>query len=195
MKRTHENQTEAQVLEALATVFQTHGFGGATLTLFTEATGLKRPSLYHRFPGGKLEMALAVVEHARKNFIGEVLAPLVRDGNPKKRIKEAARNMERFYDGGNDACLMDALSVGAKGDDRKAIDAAIEKMFSEFLGALAHVARDMGATGTEARQLAEDAVVRLEGSLVVARGTKSTSAFRRVLKELPDLLSGTNAKS
>lgn len=191
MNTKQNNRTEKRVLEALATVFQTHGFGGATLTLFTEATGLKRPSLYHRFPDGKLGMALAVVAYAKDRFVGEVLAPLVREGDPRKRIKEAAKNMERFYDGGNDACLMDALSVGAKGADRQAIDAAIAEMFADFIGALTHVAKDLGASKTEARRRGEDAVVRLEGSLVVARGTGNTSAFRRVLKELPELLAGT----
>ncbi len=169
-----------------------HGFGGATLSLSTEATGLKRPSLYHRFPGGKLDMALAVVGFSREQFFGEVLAPLAREGAPRGRVEETARNMERFYDAGNNSCLMDSLSLGAKGEDRQAIDEAIREMFSHFIGALTLAARDFGASDDEADRLAEDAVVRLEGSLVVARGTGNTGAFKRTLKQLPDLLAGTS---
>lgn len=191
MSKTQNTDSETRVLEALTTVFQTHGFGGATLTLFTEATGLKRPSLYHRFPGGKLGMALAVVDFAKERFVGEVLAPLMREGDPRKRVKETAKNMKEFYDGGNDACLMDALSVGAKGTDRQAIDEAIAEMFGDFVDAMTHVAKDFGASKVAARRLGEDAVVRLEGSLVVARGMGDTSVFSRVLRELPDLLAGT----
>ena len=189
MKET-EPKTDQKVLEGLTSVFQSHGFGGATLTLFTEATGLKRPSLYHRFPDGKLAMALAVLEFANQQLVGEVLAPLTETGDPRKRIEQAAKNMAQFYDGGNDTCLMDALSVGAKGTDRETIDRAVAEMFGDFIGAFAAVAAELGANKSEAFRRGEDAVARLEGSLVVARGTGSTAAFKRTLKDLPDLLAG-----
>lgn len=185
-----QQKHDPSVLEGLASVFQLHGFGGATLTLFTQATGLKRPSLYHRFPDGKLAMALAVLEFAKQQLVGEVLAPLTAAGDPRKRIKQAAKNMAQFYDGGNDTCLMDALSVGAKGTDRETIDRAVAEMFSDFIGAFAQVAAELGANKPEAFRRGEDAVARLEGSLVVARGTGSTSAFIRALNDLPDLLAG-----
>ncbi len=185
-----EQKIEQQVLEALAEVFQAHGFGGATLTLFTKATGLKRPSLYHRFPNGKLEMALAVVAFAKQRLVDEVLAPLSETGEVRPRIKRAAKNMEQLYDGGNDTCLMDALPVGAKGDDRKAIDQAIAEMFGCFIDAFASVAKELGANRKKSYQLGEDAVVRLEGSLVVARGTGNTAAFKRTLADLPNFLAG-----
>ncbi len=189
MKETMKS-TERSVIESLAGVFQTHGFGGATLTLFTQATGLKRPSLYHRFPDGKLGMALAVLEFAKQQLVGEVLAPLRESGDPRERIQRAARRMADFYDGGNDTCLMDALSVGAKGTDRETIDSAVSEMFSDFIGAFARVAAELGAEESEAFRRGEDAVARLEGSLVLARGTGSTAAFNRTLDDLPDLLGG-----
>ena len=187
MKENSKNIEQA-VLAGLASVFQSHGFGGATLTLFTQATGLKRPSLYHRFPDGKLAMALAVLEFAKQQLIGQVLAPLKETGDPRKRIQEAAKNMAQFYVGGNDTCLMDALSVGAKGSDRETIDRAVADMFTDFIGAFAEVAAELGADPSDAFRRGEDAVARLEGSLVVARGTGSTAAFTRTLNDLPDLL-------
>ncbi len=52
--------TEEELLDRLTSVFRTHGFEGASLSLISKATGLQRASLYHRFPGGKEEMAKAV---------------------------------------------------------------------------------------------------------------------------------------
>ena len=181
---------EPQVLEALTAVFMEHGFGGATLSLFTQATGLKRPSLYHRFPGGKLDMALAVARFSREQFFGEVLAPLAREGDPGQRVEETVQNMQRFYEASNNSCLMDGLSLGAKGEDRTAVDQAIREMFVQFIDALTRVAKDFGASPEQADRRAQDAVIRLEGSLVIARGTGDASAFQRTLTQLPGLLSG-----
>jgi len=46
------------ILKGLAEVFRSKGYEGASLKDLSEATGLKKASLYHRFPNGKSEMAL-----------------------------------------------------------------------------------------------------------------------------------------
>ena len=40
-----------ELLEKLTKVFTSYGYDGASLTILSSATGLKRASLYHRFPG------------------------------------------------------------------------------------------------------------------------------------------------
>ncbi len=71
--------TEDRLLEHLTRVFQKHGYEGASLSLIAAATGLGRASLYHRFPGGKADMALAVLDHADLWFATHVLDPLSGD--------------------------------------------------------------------------------------------------------------------
>src|SRR3954469_22668198 len=51
----------AAVLPVLGEVFREHGFEGASLSLIGERTGLGKGSLYLFFPGGKEEMATAVL--------------------------------------------------------------------------------------------------------------------------------------
>jgi len=41
----------------LTDVFRNVGYDGASLAVLADATGLKKASLYHRFPGGKEQMA------------------------------------------------------------------------------------------------------------------------------------------
>lgn len=49
------------VIAMLAEIFREHGYDGTSLSLITEKTGLGKGSLYHFFPGGKEEMAEAVL--------------------------------------------------------------------------------------------------------------------------------------
>ena len=51
-----------EVVARILTVFRDFGFDGASLAELSKATGLGRSSLYHYFPGGKDEMAVAVLE-------------------------------------------------------------------------------------------------------------------------------------
>ena len=65
--------TENQLLERLTRVFQDHGYQGASLSLIAEATGLGRASLYHRFPGGKTDMAVAVLDRRSRSWFSVIL--------------------------------------------------------------------------------------------------------------------------
>ena len=61
------------VVDQLLTVFRSVGYDGPTCR---RATGLQKVSLYHRFPGGKLAMAKAALNHIETSSeagIGAVL--------------------------------------------------------------------------------------------------------------------------
>lgn len=176
---------ETQLLDSLTRLFRDQGFAAASLTRIAEATGLQRASLYHRFPGGKAEMALAVLRRVNQRFTDEILAPLRGAGAPATRIRNAARKLDEFYEGGERSCLIDTLSLG---DPTREIRDAIAASIGACTDAFAAVARDAGHGAAAARQLAQDALLRLEGSLVVARATGDTQAFKRCIKDLPRLL-------
>lgn len=176
---------------ALTDLFQEQGFEGATLSMIAEATGLKRASLYHRFPGGKTDMALAVMDFTQTEF-DRVLSPLHGSGPVKERIRDTARNIEEYYEGGIRSCVIESLSVGTQPEGRNMIAERIALILEGLIESFAKVAREAGASPEEARLLGEDAVVRFEGSLVVARGTGNANAFKRWLRDLPELLAGND---
>ncbi|HYZ15520.1 MAG TPA: helix-turn-helix domain-containing protein, partial [Candidatus Acidoferrum sp.] len=74
-------------VERLFTVFRDQGYAGASISQIAEATGLGRSSLYHYFPGGKEDMALAVLEHVEASMRERLFSPLRGAGSPTKRLK------------------------------------------------------------------------------------------------------------
>ena len=181
---------EGRLLDRLTDVFRLHGYEGASLSRIAKATGLQRASLYHRFPAGKEEMAEAVLKRADEWFETHVLAPLNGPGQPSERIRAMAKRLNEFYGGGRHSCLLDTLSLG---DEHKAFHKHVERSFTTWLGALARVARDSGLSPATARRRAEEALVRIQGALVLARATGETKPFARVLKNLPELLTSHTA--
>ena len=87
--------TDEDLLERLTRVFQDHGFEGASLSRISEATGLEKASLYHRFPGGKNQMAEAVLAHVGRWFVENLLAPLRETGPVAARIRETGGESRR----------------------------------------------------------------------------------------------------
>lgn len=181
---------DTQLLDKLTEVFRLHGYEGASLSLIAEATGLQRASLYHRFPGGKEEMAEAVLANADQWFINEILAPLSETGDPAKRVGKMAQRLEKFYCSGKYSCLLDSLSLGDATND---LQQHVERSFNAWLGAMTEVAKEAGANASGARRRAADALVQIQGALVFSRATRDTQPFKRVMKNLPGIL--TNGES
>jgi AcrR family transcriptional regulator len=178
--------TESELLNRLTGVFRTHGYEGASLSKISEATGLQRASLYHRFPGGKAEMAEAVLNRAGDWLATHALSPLAGSGPPEERIRIMAEKLSEFYEGGTQSCLLDALSFGMEeGGLRSHQKAAMET----WVGAIASMLEESGIPTQLAQERAEDAVIRIQGGLVMARVTSNPKPFRRALENLPqDLL-------
>lgn len=171
--------TEDDLLARLARVFSEVGYEGASLSLLAEATGLQKASLYHRFPGGKKQMADEVLASTGTWLETQILAPLAGPGTPAERLATVAANLDAFYHGGARACLLNMLSSPRVEDGPFA--PAIRQAFEALIAGLANIAREAGASPSAARQRAERAVMLLQGALVLSRGTGSTQPFRAFL--------------
>lgn len=178
---------EDALISRLAAVFRDVGYEGASLALLSEATGLQRASLYHRFPGGKREMAQEVLAAALTWFAENVLAPLKSDGAPKARLAVVAKQLDGFYDGGRKACLLNMLAAPRLEDGP--FSPAIKNALEALIDAFAKLARDSGHAPKAALKRAERTVMMLQGSLVLCRGLGGADPFRAFLESLPgDLL-------
>jgi len=178
---------DAELLRRLGAVFRDIGYEGATLAALAESAGLHKASLYHRFPGGKEQMAHEVLEHAGQWLDENLLAPL-RDSSssPRDRLARMARGLHSFYAGGAQDCLLNALSMGRGASN--SFGPPIKRVIDAFVSTLSSVLLEAGLDRTTARLRAERAMVGLQGSLVVSRGLGTTRPFQAFLKTLPDEL-------
>ena len=170
-----------EVLERILGEFRLRGFDASSLSDLSSATGLGRSSLYHHFPAGKQQMAADVLAHLLKTLDAGVFTPLRQVRPAKKRLDGLLDAIDVFYRGGKDACLLERLAASTEGLTlRKPLRGAFVAMMTAFEEA----ARDAGLTPAVARARAEDAVVRIEGALVVCAGMGETGPFERVIRDL-----------
>jgi len=174
-----------EVLGRTFGVFRAYGYEGATMARISEATGLGRASLYHYFPGGKDDMARAVLGVARAWLEKNVLAALEGPGSVASRLKAMTAALRAGYADGEASCVINLLGVGEAGE-KFAND--LLATLEPWLRALENLLRESGVPAARARRLAVDALVRTEGALVIARALRDNGVFARTLGEIEKTL-------
>ena len=175
-----ERSTREGILLGLMDEFRGCGFDGVSLSRISEVTGLGKASLYHHFPGGKGELAEAVMALAGTWLEANVFAPMEGSGEPAARLASVLKALDGFYAGGSKSCLLDVMPLGGSPAVRSAVKAVLQRL----QGGFERLVLDAGLPKAEARVRAEGALVALQGSLVVARGLGDTAPFARAVKAL-----------
>lgn len=164
------------LIERLSHTFRAVGYEGASLTRLAQAAGMQKASLYHRFPGGKQQMAEEVLSSAGVWYGKHVFEPLARDGPPVERVAAVVDALNSFYDRGRQACLLNLLSQ-PPGEDSPFAE-PIRTMLSALIDAFAGLSSEAGCSASDAKERATRVVAMLHGSLVLARGLDSSAPFQ-----------------
>ncbi len=173
------------VLPVLGEIFREHGFDGASLSVITEATGLGKGSLYHFFPGGKEEMATAVLAEIDGWFQRNVYLPLRDGADPHASIDHMFTAVEDYFRSGRRVCL---VGVFALNNTRDRFTDQIRSYFADWATALAKALSRAGYSAAEARALTEDILGGIQGALVLARALDDPKVFSRTIKRLRQLI-------
>lgn len=174
-----------KIVSKLVPVFRYYGYEGATVFRLSEATGLKKATLYHHFQGGKEQMAQAVLEYISNIIEENIFAPLQSNQPPRERILAMIQGIDKFYDSGQIPCVLAVMSLG-KADD--IFHQQLEQSLQQWLETLAQIVSETGVETTQARQRAEDVMIAIQGALVLTRVTKDTNVFQRAIAKIPQIL-------
>ncbi len=170
----------ANLLSQLSEVFRAHGYEGATLALISQATGLGKGSLYNFFPGGKEQMATEVLVAIDQWFVDHIYKPLRATNDPSKGIAEMFAAVDNYFRSGERVCLVGAVALGAS---RDIFGEKVKIYFAGWVDALATALRRLGDDKGQARRKAEQAVLEIQGALVLTRAFDDPKVFARALEE------------
>jgi AcrR family transcriptional regulator len=184
---TERSVSRPEIIAALTEVFRERGYEGASLARLAAATGLKKASLYYHFPGGKEEMAEAVLDALAAWFTENMFAPLRGDEPLEARVQAMRAALDAHYGGGEKGCLFGLLAMGETRDRFASRTAAF---FGAWIASLSAALIEAGFEDEDAVRRAADVVMEVEGALMLSRGLADTGPFQRVLRRLPAVLLG-----
>ena len=175
----------ADILPILGEVFREHGFEGASLSLIGARTGLGKGSLYHFFPGGKQQMAAEVLAEIDNWFEVNIFAALRSSEDPALAVASMIAAVDGYFRSGNRVCLVGVIALGAS---RDMFAGEVHGYFQRWNEALCRLLIRSGVATRTARQRSTDALLTIQGALVLARALDDPKVFGRALTELPGRL-------
>jgi len=172
-------------IPALLQLFRQYGYDGATLSKISEATGLGKASLYHHFPDGKDEMVETLLDYLDHWMDQNVLQMLKGTGDAPDRLQQMCDRLSEIYEEGKQPCLSAILLLGSA---RDVFHDRVKALYHAWINAIADVLVTTGLDSKAALERGEDAVIAIQGSLILSQGLDDPARFQRVLRQLPEQL-------
>jgi AcrR family transcriptional regulator len=157
---------EQSVLRAAQDVFRRHGYGGATVSDLTEATGLGKSSLYGAY-ASKHGLYLAALDEYRDRNVEALRRDLDGDGAAIANLRSILLAVARASTGPLPSCLLNGAATEL-GDHDAVVGGRVTSAFCDLATLLAdavRAAQDQGDIDPEA-----DAGAVADALLAISRG-------------------------
>ncbi len=187
-------ETRDRIVAATTELFRTQGFNGTSLKQVTAGAGAPTGSIYHFFPGGKDELASAVLRESGAAY--EALFELIADD-----ATDIVEAVGAFFDGAADVLeetgYIDICPIGNIAREiastHEALRQATVDVFAGWTIAFADRLQAAGLEPGPSVALADTVISALEGGFMLARARRSTEALRATGEHLQQLVAATVA--
>jgi AcrR family transcriptional regulator len=166
---------DTELLSSLMEVIRFKGYEGSSLNELASASGLQKASLYHRFPKGKQQIALAVLSFV-KEWVHKNIYLVLKDKKiaSSERVNTVLENIVALYNNGEKSCILSALSVQSSVE---LFNAEIKIIMEEWISGFYALGIDCGLEKNNAKSLATTVLISIEGSLIVSKGLGTNQPF------------------
>ncbi len=173
---------DSEIIASLVKSFRANGYEGTSLAELAKSTGLKKASLYHRFPKGKEEMANTVLEYIEEWVDEHIFKVLLDESLPvEERLQKTLIQIRNSYDNGKETCIFRALSIG---QSLELFDLQIKKGMHKWITAFNKFGLAIGLSEAKSHEAAVNTLIKIQGSLIVTKGMNDLSIFEKTLKEI-----------
>lgn len=184
--------TRERLVTATNELFRRRGYNGTGLKDVTTAAEATTGSLYHFFPGGKSELATAVVAETGTAY--EQLFEAIAD-----QAAGPAEGVRDFFDGAAavlaetdyiDVCPIGTVAREVANTD-EGLRLASDRVFNGWIDALTNRLTGAGLDPGESRSLATTVVAALEGGFILSRTARNADVLRAIGGQMCELVART----
>ena len=171
------SDTANRLTEAVLLSIREHGYAGTSMQDLLRETGVSSSSMYHFFPGGKEELVASAVRRSGA-WATRRIRRVLEEHEPAEAIAQifdwSATEMV-----GNDFALGCPIGVPATEApaDSTAIREAVAETFEAWATEYAAALQKSGLDDKQATILGRFIVTAYEGSVTLARATRSTEPY------------------
>jgi len=189
-----EPSTRDRLIAAMTDALRRRGLHGIGLTELLQAAGAPKGVLYHHFPGGKTELAIAAIDRVVERMGIGLDRLLASTPDPlaamRQWIRGATEQLERT--GFEAGCPLATVALESTPED-KALRDALARAFERLRERIAQGLQAAGMPAERASGVATLMVAAYEGGLLQARVAHSIEPMHRITDTLLALLPAANA--
>lgn len=175
--------TKDRLIRTAAQLFQRRGYHGVGLSELLAEAEAPKGSLYHHFPNGKSDLALASATWASDQMLRLIAASFEPAESFHAGMEALCGKVAKLFDksGQWDGCPISSTLF--EGPDNAAFRAHARHLFEGWITEGAHHARRFGLG--DPQKTAETMFILLQGGWMLARARQSSDVLRRLPEMLP----------
>ncbi|MCS0639812.1 TetR/AcrR family transcriptional regulator [Streptomyces sp. LP05-1] len=200
MKKTPRNDTERpapavptrdRIVRAASRLMQRQGYDGTGIKQISEEAEATLGSVYHFFPGGKQEIAVAAIRLGDEEFAADLRAALDAHADPGVAVAEFTRHLAEGLRASDwvDGCPITTPALGTAGR-LPDIQEAAATAFARWRELVRVKLVGSGIAETEAAELAHTVISMLEGAELAAQVGRSDQPLDIAGRHLAELIGG-----
>lgn len=173
-----------RIILIAAEKFRSKGYHGVGLTEILDAAAVPKGSLYHHFPNGKADVALAAADLASREMIRIIDDAFMSAESVTDGVTTLCFKLAKLFDlfERRDGCPVSTVLFDAP--DNLIFREKANSIFDAWIECLAVHAQRFGKSETEALDLGEFTLVALEGAWILARARRSSEPLRLLPRRL-----------
>lgn len=177
-----------QLIETASRLFRLRGYHGVGLKEIIEESGTAKGSLYHYFPEGKEQLAIAAIEHT-KNFVSDkVQEDLAAAEDPIQAIQDHIQKLAEEFSKDSVFGMPIGTIAGETYLTNEPIRLACQAVFSEWQALYLEKLSQSGYSEKQAADYALVLIALVEGGILLSITSKSGEALSRIAGQIPLLI-------
>jgi AcrR family transcriptional regulator len=191
MADEHRSDVRERMIRSAEVLFGERGFAATGLRDVVAHSSTPRGSIYHHMPGGKAELAQAVLERAGDAvtvaFTGD-------DGDPVAMLRACLDGWRRALAETDYRAGSAILAIALEPDEQTGARDAAAAAFARWADAFAATLQASGVRRKRSARLATLAVASIEGAVVMARARGDAQPLDAVERELEAAIEAAQRK-
>lgn len=181
--------TRDRLIAAMQDALRNKGYHGVGLSELLTKAQAPKGVLYHHFPGGKSELAVAAIEAVIHQLTAGLQRLMARDPDPARALATWMNNAQKVLAGSGfaEGCPLATIALESTPDDTQ-VRTALAQGFAAIRQSLTTTLHTAGIEGNRSAKLAALIVSAYEGALVQARVAGQVDAMRDTTDALVDLV-------
>ncbi len=172
--------TREKLIVTAADLFRQKGFHGVGVAEILVAAGVPKGSLYHHFPQGKHDLAVAAARWASDGML-QIIDDSFRDADDfADGATTLCHKLAKFFDisGGWDGCPVSSILVD--GPENDLFRSTVAGAFDAWIANAEEHGQRLGLSKPVARAQAELLLVGIQGAWTLARAKRNSEPLRRL---------------